>query len=110
MLHAGWNDIWTLVLARFGSEAIETRLAIGLCVAFLVLMMVEGLRASFLPVRGSAPLHAPDASEPNTEPVPKKRPAAAKFTPRAWVAPRRPKRRNTVSLHRAVRPTIRGRK
>ncbi len=43
----GWDRVWTLALVQFGAEDIEIRILIGLGMAFLTLMIVEGLRASF---------------------------------------------------------------
>ncbi len=43
----GWDRVWTLALVQFGAEDIEIRILIGLGMAFLTLMIVEGVRASF---------------------------------------------------------------
>ena len=97
MHHAGWSDIWNLALACFGAETIETRLAIGLIVAFLMLMVVEGLRVSFLPARRPTRVAEPAQVKQAVEP----------FRPRPAIEARRPKRNKMVNRHRAERPKIR---
>jgi hypothetical protein len=44
-----WDALWALALKRFGAEDIQIRILIGLAVAFLILMIIEGLRACFRP-------------------------------------------------------------
>jgi hypothetical protein len=103
MSHAGWVDIWNLAVARFGAEAIEGRILIGLAVAFTALMIVEGLRACFLPRRHEAdePVRPKAvARQASAAPVP--------FRPRSEVVVRHPKREKAAAKpHRAERPKIR---
>ena len=47
MSHAGWSDLWGRVLTLVGAEAAPYRILFGLGAAFVILMIVEGLRASF---------------------------------------------------------------
>ena len=55
-----WDALWALALKRFGAEDIQIRILIGLAVAFLILMIIEGLRASFRPAkRNSLPAPLP---------------------------------------------------
>ena len=49
MSHAGWIDIWKRVIELLAAEPIEVRIAVGLGVAFAMVMLLEGLRTSFLP-------------------------------------------------------------
>src|SRR5215475_5196587 len=49
---AEWKDIWTLAFQAVARQPPPLQIFFWLCVAFVVLMFVEGLRASFLP-RGS---------------------------------------------------------
>jgi len=49
---AEWKDIWTLAFQVVARQPPPLQIFFWLCVAFAVLMFVEGLRASFLP-RGS---------------------------------------------------------
>jgi hypothetical protein len=58
---ARWAEVWGLALARFGAEDVQVRIFVGLGAAFLVLMIVEGLRASFRPprVQSTAAFFAP---------------------------------------------------
>ena len=48
MSHAGWGEIWKLALAQYGAQSIQFRILIGLGIAFVALMIVEGLRVSFV--------------------------------------------------------------
>jgi len=96
-----WVELWNLALARFAAEDIQIRIFIGLGAAFLVLMIVEGLRASFRPVR----------ARPQAAVAPPPRKAAPAFQPfrappEALHAPAKPVKR-PPSRHRPERPTIR---
>ncbi len=110
----GWERVWTLALVQFGAEDIEIRILIGLGVAFLVLMIVEGLRASFLLQPRKMPA-ATEMAEPRPDLpagvssqvlLPKKsgpQPGRARISlPRAI-----PKQSRPVSPHQPVRPMIR---
>lgn len=65
-----WKHIWDLAVALLGREPAEWRVAVMLAAAFTTLMVVEGLRASFLPQRtrnetmqaATAPRPAPRAA------------------------------------------------
>ena len=111
MSHAGWVDIWNLALTRFGAETIQARILIGLAVAFTVLMILEGLRACFLPRRYEPVRHIakPATRHASAAPVTRQAPAApVPFRPRTNVIVRLPKREKTAAKpHRAERPKIR---
>jgi len=57
MSHAGWGDIWNLGLALVRAQPVHIQILIGLGVAFLAVMVLEGLRASFLPGYRALPHH-----------------------------------------------------
>lgn len=48
---AEWKEIWTLASAMIARQPPPIQIVVGLCAAFVALMVVEGLRASFLPRR-----------------------------------------------------------
>ncbi|MDE2111581.1 MAG: hypothetical protein KGJ79_10605 [Alphaproteobacteria bacterium] len=115
MSHAGWNALWHQALVLLSTESIQVRILIGLGVAFTALMIVEGLRVSFLPRarRGSG---NPAASAPAEDKAVKKaegtvqRPfeAASPYRPRGKNWASNPKRlKGRISRHRAERPKIR---
>lgn len=109
MSYAGWGEVWKHVLALYGGEPIAFRIFLGLAVAFVALMILEGLRTSFLPTAKPKP-------RPIFEPAPK-RALAAKFVGAEMRAagpfrphgkaynPKRAKAR--ISRHRPERPRIR---
>jgi hypothetical protein len=117
MSHAGWSEIWKLALSQFGTETIQFRIFVGLGIAFVALMIVEGLRVSFvtghhLPARQSSAVEI----QPRKKPFKKTAVAATQsfqassgpFRPRALGRTNNPKRTNgRISLHRAARPKIR---
>ncbi len=49
MRAGGWADVWTLILELISRELVPIRIAAGLAVAFVFVMVLEGLRASFFP-------------------------------------------------------------
>lgn len=51
MSNAGWGEIWNRALALLAAEPIQVRILTGLIAAFAVVMVLEGLRANFLPAR-----------------------------------------------------------
>jgi hypothetical protein len=51
MSNAGWIDVWNLALKVTANEPTPLTILIGLGAVFVVVMFLEGLRASFLPVR-----------------------------------------------------------
>jgi hypothetical protein len=116
MSDAGWGEIWKLALAQYGTQSIQIRILIGLGVAFTALMIVEGLRISFLAGRRlPAPQHEIAKPPPKKMPVKKADGAGTlsfavssePFRPRASVRGRNPKTtKPRVSRHRAARPTI----
>jgi len=57
----GWGAVWQLAWKQFHVESVEIQLAIGLALAFLVLMILVGLRYAFRPA-------GPHRSEPVIEP------------------------------------------
>jgi len=107
---ASWKEIIDRVFKLVAAEPPYLRIAIGLAVAFSVLMFIEGLRANFIPRRkdkkpaastagqnahAKATAFAPGSSLPGA----RKRPI---------VASRNPKRGETgAKPHRAPRPKIR---
>ena len=95
-----WVELWNLALAGFAAEDIQVRIFIGLGVAFLVLMTVEGLRASFRPVRArpQAAVAPPRKAAPAFQPF--------RAPPEALRAPVKPVK-PPVSRHRPERPKIR---
>ena len=117
MSYAGWGEIWKLALAQFGAQPIQLRILIGLGIAFVVLMIVEGLRVSFISSRRSpAPRSNAEETPLRTKSVIKAaggetRSVAAPsgpFRPHAAVPRQHPKRtKNRISRHRAARPVIR---
>src|ERR1700748_2461852 len=83
-----WKDVWTLFLDWMSHQTIPIQIAIGLGAAFVAVMALEGLRASFfpkrilesavlrralpMPVKSAAPLEAPDTNwnENEAQPLP----------------------------------------
>jgi hypothetical protein len=117
MSHAGWDGIWKLALAQFGVQSIQFRIFVGFGIAFVALMILEGLRVSFvtghrLPARQSNAVEI----QPGKKPVKKAAVAtthscqapSGPFRPRALGRTNHPKRTNgRISLHCAARPRIR---
>lgn len=109
----GWERVWTLALVQFGAEDIELRILVGLSAAFLVLMILEGLRASFRPARPIA--HAqpePPVSSRILAPKPvmkvAAKPALQPLRVRTVAVRTNPKRiKLPINRHRALRPMIR---
>lgn len=48
-----WLDLWHHFLAVMSAESIETRIAIGIAIAFLGVMSLTGIADSFLPRRAA---------------------------------------------------------
>jgi len=86
MSHAGWGRLWNEALALFGAAPVVQRLFIMLFVAFVVLMIVEGLRASFVPVRPAA--HRPKPAKPQLQPQTKTSDVKLSIAPRTPFRPR----------------------
>lgn len=112
-----WDALWALALKRFGAEDIQIRILIGLAVAFLILMIIEGLRACFRPARPQpvsalpSPLSAPRlalAAPPAKQPVKsvaqplRARPMTVRATPKRA---KRPINRQRPPLPKIRRPS-----
>jgi len=94
----GWHEIGMSIADMVAKEPPYIQIAIGLAAAFLTLMILEGLRASFVPRR---------ASEPSIR-VRSPRPSFRSAPGNVAKPPRNPKRHeNIVKPYRAPRPTIR---
>ena len=98
---SGWREIGMLIAGMVAKEPPYIQIAIGLSADFIALMILEGLRASFVPRRTPSPSrHA--LRQRSATPLFRSAPGnVAK-------PPRNPKRSdNIVKPHRAPRPTIR---
>jgi len=125
MSHAAWNEVLHRALVLFGTEPIQIRIFAGLAAAFAAVMILEGMRFSFLPAGWLRP-------RPHDVPValqPKKKVSLARVESAATnafdakvagTAARRPFRpcnarhnctpklsKGVISRHRAERPKIR---
>jgi hypothetical protein len=119
MSHAGWGDVWNLTLAVVSAQTIPVQILIGLSAAFLAVMVLEGLRASFMPGYRAQPHHPYiRGSTGSTPPAPKPKASAVEtyslpmptpFRPRQTERPNYNLKRTKlhVSHHSAARPTIR---
>lgn len=110
----GWGRVWALALVQFGAEDIEIRILIGLGVAFLTLMIVEGLRASFRVRRAQLSGPSPATQQNfattsrNATAAPVAKSPLQPLRARAIVARVAPKPvRSAASRHRPVKPKIR---
>lgn len=104
----GWERVWTQALVQFGAENIEARILIGLAVAFVSLMILEGLRASFRPakVRRLAPPEPPVLVRTVT--AQSKAAGAQPFRAHREIPRAMPKPvKRAVNRHQALRPKIR---
>ena len=64
MSNAGWMDVRDAVLAALAAEPVWIQMALALATAFVAVMCLEGIRASFFPRRYAAMLtrkYRPDA-------------------------------------------------
>ncbi|MGA7713801.1 MAG: hypothetical protein WCA81_18045 [Rhizomicrobium sp.] len=117
MSHAGWGDVWNLALTVVRAQTVPIQILIGLSAAFVAVMALEGLRASFMPGYRAQPHHpyvrSTAASAP---PAPKVKASAVETTSLMTPVPFRPRQRSNhipkrmklhVSRHSAARPTIR---
>ena len=122
MSHAAWSDVWNRALALLSAEPVPIRILAGLAAAFAAVMILEGMRVSFLPAGWLKP-------RPHDIPAllaPKKRVSLAKvegtptnafeakgatgrpFRPHSAGRACTPKRSKVrISRHRAERPKIR---
>jgi hypothetical protein len=113
MSHAGWLDVWNLVLALVAREPPLLAILIWLAFAFALLMIAEGLRANFFPFRPVGPrIATPSSGMPVTppqvvadsgegEPMTEFSVAPAKFAPRPLA---RNAKRRIISLRRQTPP------
>jgi len=126
MSHAAWGEVWNRALVLFGAEPIEIRILAGLAAAFAAVMMLEGMRVSFLPGGWLRPRphDIPVALQPKKSvshamgratqafeiPATKTSSASGPFHPPKGGRTCTPKRsKPRVSRHRAERPKIRRR-
>ncbi len=89
MISADWKAVWDALMVAYGHQPIEMRVGLALAAAFLVLMVLEGLRASFLP-RRPAPAPAPraNAAPPPVVAIPEPaKPQAMAPTPARMIGP-----------------------
>ena len=124
MISPAWVRVWNAAAAAFAQERIEVRVALILAAALLVLMVLEGLRASFVPRRASAHRQPRSAvaQPPQTEtPARPQAHAPAPVFARAAVAPSQHptapprsvplpnRKRNSAKPrpHRSMRPKVR---
>jgi hypothetical protein len=114
-VQANWGDVWKLALSVFAQQRIEVQILLGLLAAFLAIMVIEGLRASFFPRRREAA--SPPAGEAEEkivfipQPPPQAMAAAPSqsFAARPIAAPPPSLKRKTASIrrHKPTRPIIR---
>ena len=98
---SGWREIGMAIADTVAKEPPYIQIAIGLSAAFIALMILEGLRASFVPRRTPSPSrHA--LRQRSATPLFRSAPGNVAKPPRN---PKRPE--NIVKLHRATRPVIR---
>jgi len=122
---SAWGHLWGAATMLFAQEPIQIRIAMALVAAFTALMVVEGLRASFIPRRTRrVPQSAPGPSQVTARPIPESPPqpdastkvlasppgdaAQHSYAPTGKLAQRNPKR--DLSKPRAqhnMRPKIR---
>lgn len=95
-----WREIGALIADRVTKEPTHIQIAIGLCVAFTLLMILEGLRASFFPRRGEK---TPKRAAPRLDRA-LFRSAPANASKRLRNAKRHER---IVKRHRALKPVIR---
>lgn len=95
---SGWREIAEAVAGMVAKEPPFIEIVIGLSVVFAALMILEGLRASFVPRR---------IYEPNSRVLPAK--VTYRSAPGNVAKPSRSAKRhgNIVKLHCAPKPTIR---
>lgn len=118
-MQENWSDVWKLGLSVFAHQRIEVQILLGLLAAFLAIMVLEGLRASFFIRRrgaaippepeerivfvAQAPPQAITAEAPPAQIAP-----VQTFGARRMAAPASVKRKMTsVRRHKTTRPIIR---
>jgi hypothetical protein len=125
MVTANWNDVWALAEKVMARESPFLQITIALGAAFSALMIVEGLRATFVPrservqpIQPIAPPRAPAAEPPPTRSqlLPEKAPTAAYRSarrgrpvtpPQFEIARYAPRRERVLSKLTPLRPKIR---
>jgi hypothetical protein len=120
MSTAGWVDVWNLAVTVTGNEPVPVKILIGLGAAFVAVMFLEGVHASFLPTRYAALLARkyPASNSPQPRifraqgPAPSQAYEEPSFTvpgpKRAVPMPKNLKRQTArVSRHRSIKPRIR---
>jgi hypothetical protein len=117
MSHAGWVDVWKLVLAIVAREPVAFQIFFGVGAAFAAVMFLEGIYASFLPVRyakliarkfpgdGLKPVRTASASGPVASRAYESQ--SAPFAPRPRNLSRNHKKQTSgISRHRPTKPGI----
>ena len=94
-MQASWSDVWTLALSVFSHQRIEVQILIGLMTAFLAIMVLEGLRASFFTRR----------REPAIQPEPEEKIVFVPQAPPLAVAPEIAPQQS-LTVKRAMAPAI----
>jgi hypothetical protein len=111
MTAMGWGTVWQAASAAFAAEAVEVRLALLVGAAFLVLMILVGLRHTF-PFRSAGPVpgeplpELPQRVFAAAEPVSKPMPQPFRVMLPALRAARK-SAKHTISRQRPLRPQIR---
>jgi hypothetical protein len=105
MILSEWKTVWDTAVGVFAHEPIELQLAIGLSLAFMALMVVEGIRANFVPRQQTvhAPVAPPRPAAPppviEAAPVSHDEPVML-LAPTEPAQPRAPLPRKTVMVNR----------
>jgi hypothetical protein len=113
MHQAGWSDVWHMTLGIVGRQPPFLQIAIVTGVAFVLVMVLEGVRSSLVAIR-AAHRAAPPLAPPPAEVVERAAPSLAPSSSRSFSAPRviqaarRPKPLTVrARKFRDTRPTIR---
>jgi hypothetical protein len=110
MNHAEWKDVFAMVASLIGRQSPPAQIFSWLLIVFVVLMVIEGLRATFLPhrvvaqIRRRNPPEIPFAGRESASPV-------AAGTPRRLLSAATSHNTKRIvralSPHEPPRPTIR---
>ncbi|MBU6445253.1 MAG: hypothetical protein KGR48_15205 [Alphaproteobacteria bacterium] len=123
MTVTGWQHLWTEAMALYAQEPAPIQIALALAAAFTALMVLEGLRVSFLPQGKDRPMqdfiaaeagHDRVAPQPHDSTFPPTR-TSANFGPAsapsarasASFSPKHKARYPALRRQCATRPTIR---
>ena len=89
MISADWKAVWDALMVAYGHQPMEMRVGLALAAAFLALMVLEGLRASFLPPRHApAPARKANAAPPPVAAIPEPaKPQAMAPAPARMIGP-----------------------